>query len=252
MGMMQLLSDAAYAQLMEQAVQFARGRGQVLAGVGDTSWSRTRDRIHCVTRWDVDAVVILTPYLFPYNQAELVDYFRTLAKESSKPVYLYDLPGLTGVKLELDTVLKLADEPNILGIKCSGEFDWTRQLMAAVDDSFRVIVAQPHLVDVLLRSGVSEHLDGVFALAPEWTVQIGRSAQAGDWEGSRRWQLKLSSLLNRLRACAPVMSGATAILNARGIPGNVAPRPFRQWPEEERRNFLALPAVAELIDPKLH
>jgi 4-hydroxy-tetrahydrodipicolinate synthase len=243
MGLMQLLSDQTYRQLAQDSVTFTAGRGEVLVGVGDTSFARTRDRIRTVEQLAIDGVVVVTPYLWKYSQADLVDYYRALADASRKPLFLYDLPGLTGVKLELDTVLAVAKHPNIRGIKCSAPWDWTRQLMDLVGDRFRVIPAQAHLVDTLIRCGVQSNLDGIFALAPRWVVDIAEAAERGDWGLAAERQRRLSALLHLVANRYPLFPACTALLNACGVPGNVAPAPMKPLAPEQQRALLSEPLV---------
>ena len=246
MGLMQLLGDATYRQLVQVGTRAAAGRGEVMVGVGDASFTRTRDRIRFVNEHSVDGVVCLSPFLWKFTQDELVDYFAALADLSRAPLYLYDLPVLTGTKLTLETVLAAARHPNIRGIKCSADLGWTRQLIDVAPKDFRVIVAQADLVDVLLRSGVTQHLDGVFAVAPDWTAGIARAAMAGEWDVAAALQRKLSSLLRVMRDYG-VFQSFTALLNARGIPGNYAPAPMRPLDAARRDELLSLTIVTELL-----
>lgn len=123
MGLMQLLDDATYRDLVRHGVRLARGRGEVFVGAGDTSFTRTLHRIQYVGQFDIDGIVVLAPFFYPLEQTDLIAYFQGLADRSCKPVYLYDLPDLTKTALHLETVLQLSKHPNIHGIKCSGE--WT-------------------------------------------------------------------------------------------------------------------------------
>jgi len=247
MGLMQLLTDATYRQLVEIGVGAAAGRGEVMVGIGDTSFARTRERIRFVNKQrEVDGVVCLSPFLVKFAQDELVDYFRALADESRVPVYLYDLPGLTGVKLSLETVLAVATHPNIRGIKCSSELGWSRQLADLAPAGFRVIFAQADLVDVLLHADITQHLDGIFSLAPDWTAGIARAAAAGDWEQASAMQQKLSALLRVVKEFG-VFPSFTVLLNARGIAGNYCPAPLRPLNEAQRERLLASPIVADLL-----
>ncbi len=152
MGLMQLLDDAVYTDLVRHAVQFTRGRGEILVGVGDTSFRRTLNRIRSVEEFDIDGVVALSPYFYQLGQADLVAYFQGLADQSKKPLYLYDLPQRTKTILELETVLKLSKHPNIRGIKCSGEWTATRRLMDRLEgDSGGVLhAARRHRFTLLL------------------------------------------------------------------------------------------------------
>jgi 4-hydroxy-tetrahydrodipicolinate synthase len=247
MGLMQLLAEDTYRQLIQVGVRAAAGRGEVMAGIGDTSLARTRERIRCTNEHRLDGVVCLSPFLWKFTQEEMVAYFHALADASRAPLYLYDLPVLTGVKLSFETVLAAARHPNIRGIKCSADLGWTRQLIDMAPKGFRVIVAQADLVDVTLRSGITQHLDGVYALAPDWTVGIARAAAAGNWELAAGYQQKLSAILRTLRDFG-VFPAFTALLNARGIPGNYCPAPMRPLDETRRAALLATPIVAELLD----
>lgn len=246
MGTLQLLTEQTYRDLVVHGTRLAARRGEVLMGVGDAGFARTRDRIRFANTQKVDGVVVLSPYLFAFSPNEVEDYFLALADASTRPLYLYDLPGLTGVKLSFETVLKLAQHPNIRGIKSSGDFCWTRQLIDCAPAGFRVIVAQADLIDVLLRHGVREHLDGVFALAPHWVQRIADAARAGDWAEAANAQGRLCSLLRTLKQYG-VFATFTALLNQRGIPGNYAPAPYRPLDVDRVEALLAEPIVREFL-----
>lgn len=246
MGMLQLLSDETWEDLVDHCIRLSRGRGEVLVGVGDAGLTRTLARVERTNARKVDGVVALSPYFLKFGQAELVDYYTAIADASRHPLYLYDLPVLTGTKLSLETVATLARHRNIAGIKCSCEFNWTRQLLDLNLPDFRVIVAQAELIDVLFRAGVTAHLDGIFAAAPHWVSDIARSAVRGDWESAAVAQKKLIALLQLVRE-GPVMPTFSAIMNARGIPGNFAPRPHRPLDARRREAVLQSPIVRELL-----
>lgn len=246
MGMMQLLSDKAYQDLCRRTVELNRGRFEVLAGAGDASLARSRDRIEFLNTLKLDGVVLLTPYFIQFSQDELLDYFRALADISKAPVLLYDLPARTRSKVELNTVLELAKHPNIKGIKVSDEPAYTRQLIDLVPKNFRIVMAQPDLVDVFLRHGVGEHLDGMFAAAPHWTSAIIRNGLEGNWPAAADYQQRLSGL-KRALIKYNILPAFSALLNARGIPGNFAPLPYRALTAAQREKMLAEPIVQQLL-----
>ncbi len=245
MGCMQLLRDSTFRTLVQRSAELAKGRFELLAGAGDTSFARTRDRIRFLNDLPLDGVVVLTPYLYAFSQDELLEYFCALADVSQAPVYLYDLPQVTGTKIELETVLAAARHPNIAGIKCSDEPGYARQLHDLTSDSFRVIIAQPDLIDVFIRHGFRDHLDGMYAVAPHWAMAIARHAAAGQWKEAARYQEMLSSLKRTLLQYG--VAAFTAVLNAYGIPGNMAPRPTRSLTKEQRERLLAEPLVRQFI-----
>jgi 4-hydroxy-tetrahydrodipicolinate synthase len=248
MGAMQMQTDQVWKDLVDHSTSLGAGRFEIMVGAGDTSFARTRDRIaHLNDCKGVDAVVLLTPYFLPLSQEELTDYFMALADESNKPLYLYDLPAVTGLRLEIPTVCKLASHPNIAGIKCSDEFSTTRRLIDSVDKHFRVIVAQPEMIDVVLHHGVTENLDGMFAVFPHWVTALGKAASAGKWDEASMWQQKMN-LIRRAMIDAGVWGGFTAIMNARGIPGRFAPRPIRMLDDKKKSALLESGPVNALLN----
>src|SRR5690606_37148529 len=130
---------------------------------------------------EADGVVVLTPYFYKYSRQDLLDYFRAVADRSKKPVFVYYLPVLTGVQLDLAFVAELARHPNIRGIKCSCDYSWAHQLRTMVPADFRVIVAQPHLVPTMVRAGVTENLDGIFAVTPRLTKRLVDACGRQSW-----------------------------------------------------------------------
>lgn len=249
MGLMQLLDDDTFHNLVRQSVQLSKGRGEVLVGVGDTSFTRTMTRIRYVEQFDVDGIVVLSPYFFQLNQAELVAYFSGLADQSKKPIYMYDLPGRTKTSLELDTVLQLAKHPNIHGIKCSGEFTGTRRLMDHVGDSFRVVPAQPLIVDMLVRCGVRENLDGIFGILPGLSVGIAEAAEKGDYALASERQNDLTEFLHLVVGKYPLFPACSVVLNARGIPGRTHPFPMKSLDAAQAAKLLDEPLLRKLLGP---
>ncbi len=243
MGLMQLLSDQTYRDLIEQGVRANNGRLEMLVGVGDTSFARTRDRIDYVQQFDVDGLVVLTPSWRKFSKDELVRYYSDLADYATKPIYLYDLPSLTGVSIDIEIMQRLADHPNIVGIKCSGSWQGTRQLMSVVAGRVRVIPAQPLIMDQLIRLGVEENLDGIYSIFPELTVKIIEAAESEQWTEAERLTHELSELLLVLIRY-DVMPAALAILNARGIVSATTPRPIKPLSKEKQEKLLKEPAIA--------
>jgi 4-hydroxy-tetrahydrodipicolinate synthase len=247
MGLMQLLDDQTYRDLVSNAVKLSKGRGEILVGVGDTSYKRTLERIRYVEQFDIDGIVILSPYFYQLGQAELIAYFQSLADQAKKPIYLYDLPGRTKTTLELDTVLQLSKHSNIRGIKCSGEWTGTRRLMDRVDPAFRVVPAQPLMVDLLARLGYAENLDGVYSIVPALSTSIVEAVANGDAKLATAQQGKLTELLMLLVSAYPLFPACTAVLNARGIPGKVHHLPMKSLTKEQSDSLLSDPRVSPLL-----
>jgi 4-hydroxy-tetrahydrodipicolinate synthase len=247
MGLLQLLTDEVYKQLCRRSIEISRGRGEIMIGAGDASQARTLERIEFLNTLDgIDGVVVLPPYFIQFSQPELIDHYTALANASKAPIYLYDLPQRTRSKIDLATVQTLIKHPNIKGIKCSDEIVSTRLVVDAVGAHTRVVVAQPLLLDVLLKFGIASHLDGIFAVTPRWVTLLGKAAASGDWELAASHQRKIVEFAKLLGSYG-VFPAVTSILNARNIPGKFGPLPFQMLESERRAELLGTPIIQQLI-----
>lgn len=245
MGAMQLLTNDTYEQLVRRSIELWAGHGEILVGAGDAGFARSRDRIEFLNQFAIDGVAILTPYFWGFSQEELITYYKALADVSKAPIYLYDLPALTGTKITMETMAELAKHPNIAGAKVSCDAPFQRALVDELGDSFRVIVAQPELVDMMMHHGIPEHLDGVWSIHPGWIMALARHAADGDWDKAAEIQRSITKLRNLIVQRG--FSVYTNFMNARGIPGRFAPLPFKPLTQVEHEALLKEPIVAKFI-----
>jgi 4-hydroxy-tetrahydrodipicolinate synthase len=247
MGLMQLLNPQTYGDLVRESIIAGRDRGEILVGIGDTSFVRTRVRLQICEKWKPDGVVVITPYFYKFARQDLIDYFKALADESKTPLFVYYLPGLTGVTMDVDAALELSRHPNIRGIKCSCDYAWTEQLRSEAPSDFRVIVAQPNLLAPLFRAGVREHLDGIFAILPGLTAHLLRACAAENAKEADAKQALLSRVLRTLVSAYPLFPACEALLNEQGIPGRICPAPIRSLSDEQKQKLLAEPVIREAL-----
>jgi 4-hydroxy-tetrahydrodipicolinate synthase len=153
---------------------------------------------------------------------------------------------MTKVTLELDTVLELSKHPNILGMKDSGDWAETWQLIQYVGDTFRVIPAQGLLLDLLARCGLPENMEGIYAVVPELAMSIVEAVENKDNVLASRQQAKLAALLRLVLGKYPLFPACSAMLNARGIPGKFFPAPIQAMSVEELERFFNEPLIREL------
>jgi 4-hydroxy-tetrahydrodipicolinate synthase len=249
MGMMPLLPDQTWRDLVTRSAELARGRFEILIGATEPALARTLGRIEFLNDIKgIDGVVTMTPSFLKFSQAEYIDYYRALADASRAPLFLYDLQPLTGVHLSVDTLTQLSKHPNITGVKISANLMEARRVMRAVDsNSFRVIIAEPDLIDICTAGGIHEQLDGMYAAAPDWTVRIGRLAAEGQLAEANRLQGELTELKFALVGAGNIMAAFSAVMNARGIPGRFVPRPVRMLDESARKALMESPTVRALL-----
>lgn len=248
MGLLPLQTDTVWHRLIEHSVSLNRGRFEMLVGATDVSTPRALARIDFLNGVEgIDGVVIMAPGLFKFTPSQYISYFSDLADASRYPIYLYDLEPITGIHLSVDTVLTLAEHPNIVGIKLSGNVPEAVRLSARLNGApFRLIVAEPGLSDMLFRHGYAEHLDGIYAIAPRWAASLVEAVHRDDWDAADAWQWKLTQI-KELFIDLPFSEVFTALMNLRGIPGKFAPRPMSQPDAAFIDELRQRPVVRELL-----
>jgi 4-hydroxy-tetrahydrodipicolinate synthase len=153
------LSDAQRRRVVETVVD-AAGDVPVLAGCGDTSLDAVRDHVDTAAEVGADAAVVVTPYYLSTTQAGLVRFYRRVAEDAAVPVYLYNIPALTGHRLAVDTVRELAAVDGVVGIKdTSGDLTYHRDVVEATPDAFAVLQGATELAVASLDVGA----DGIVA-----------------------------------------------------------------------------------------
>lgn len=241
MGTAQMLREDTWRAVTERGVRHVGGRIEVLAGISDASLARTLDRLRYAEQFDVDGVVATAPWFFQFTEDELEDYFRDLADQSKKPLYIYDIPARTGVALSVELLARLTEHPNIVGIKCSAGWEHTQALMEKVGEHVRLIPAEPLRMLELIERGIPHNLDGVFAVLPALTMSIVRAAEDGDAHTAAARQQCLVDFLSVMKEFG-VFAVVSELLRTRGIPGHVGPAPYRPLTEEQRAAVTDHPA----------
>ena len=112
-------------ELIERVCKQVKQRVPILVGITDTSFVESVNVARAAGESGADAVVVAPPYYLPEAQPELQEYLDHLVPELPLPLYLYNMPALTKVQFELETVRRAMDEPRILGLKdSSGDLNY--------------------------------------------------------------------------------------------------------------------------------
>jgi len=243
MGAAQLLKEKVCREALEVVKTEVSNAVPVIAGCGDTSTTRTIERVRWAQKAKVDAIAVISPYFFKFSQGELIDHFRSVAESTDLPIYLYNLPATTGHSLAYETIEDLASVPNIVGIKESGDLNNIRLCSSELQSTknFNVLSGLSKFPEVAMRLGADGIIDGLFAIAPDLAVEFIKAYQQESAGRLREAARKIERLAD-VATIDSVFGGFSAAMNLRGMPGNYAPRPFtRKTPDGERK-------VAEILE----
>jgi 4-hydroxy-tetrahydrodipicolinate synthase len=213
------LDENEKQQVIATAVQHVRGRAPVYAGTGAETTREAVRLTKMAEREGADGVSVITPYFISPNQQEIFDHYRRIAESTKLPVILYNNPGTCGgVKIDVDTVARLAEVPNIAGIKdSSGDLQNTNEMIRAVPDRFSVLMGRDTLIFPALMFGAKGAVPATGNIAPKLLVEIYETFMKGDIAASKAAQLKLNPVRMSLTlGTAP--GGVKAALQLLGLP----------------------------------
>jgi 4-hydroxy-tetrahydrodipicolinate synthase len=192
------LSHEEWLYVIDVAVEVVAGRVPVVAGATSNS---THDAItkakHLAARSGVSAILTASPYYNKPTQEGQFQHFKAIAEAVvDKPIILYNVPGRTGANIEPQTLARLAEIPNIVGVKeASGNITQIAEAINAVPESFLVFSGDDAMtLPVIALGGV-----GVISVAsneiPHEMSAIARAALENDWATARALHRKYLPLM---------------------------------------------------------
>ena len=199
------LATAEKKQILKAARQVVSGRAFLAAACIQPSTPQVLQELEAMLPLEPDFIVAVAPYYYAVSQEVIREHFRTLAHRSPVPLIIYNIPQCTHNPIALDTVLELASEPNIAGIKdSSGDFvTFCRGLVAEVPEGFSWIMGEDYLDGPAMLSGAHGIVTGLSNAWAGFHVALVRAAQAGDREGVRTQH----ALIHRLYGIHRVTGG---------------------------------------------
>jgi len=175
------LSHGEQSHLISLAVRAARGRIPVIAGAGSNCTATTIELVRHAEALGADAALCLTPYYNRPSQEGLFRHFEAVQASTNLPILLYDVPKRTGTTLELDTIVRLSQLPNIAGLKdASGNTARARRLRYLVAPEFLRLCGDDDLVADHLALGSQGCISVTANVAPTLCAAIHAAWAAND------------------------------------------------------------------------
>lgn len=193
------LTDAEHKEVIEFVVNRVNGRVPVIAGTGsnDTAYAVELTKFAC--RAGADAMLVVTPYYNKATQGGLETMFNVIADASDKPVILYNVPSRTGVNIAPQTCARLAEHPNICGIKeASGNISQIAEIASLVEGKMDIYSGNDDQIVPIMALGGKGVISVLSNVMPRETVEICDRFFSGDVSGSLKLQLKYLPLIKAL------------------------------------------------------
>ena len=186
-------------EIIRATVEQAAGRIPVIAGAGANSTAEAIDMTRFAKEVGADAVLSVVPYYNKPTQEGLYQHFKAVAEAVDIPVILYNVPGRTVADLSNDTVLRLAQIPNIVGIKdATGGFDRACDLIARAPKDFAIYSGDDASAVALMLMGGKGNVSVVANIAPRLMHEMCVAALAGDLAKARELHFRMLGLHRQL------------------------------------------------------
>ncbi|MHC4179652.1 MAG: dihydrodipicolinate synthase family protein [Planctomycetota bacterium] len=236
------LSYRLRCQVIDRVCEQVAGRVPVLVGISDTSLVESLNLADYAADAGAAAVVLAPPYYYPAGQAELLQYVEQIAAELPLPVFLYNLPSHTKLSFEQDTLRRLIEIPNLLGLKDSSAemiyFHKVRRLCERRAD-WSLLVGPEELLAEAVLLGAHGGVSGGANLCPRLYVELYQAAARGDTARVAELHAKVIEISQTIyRAAdhgAAVIAGLKCALSCLGICNDLMAEPFRRPRDAERR-----------------
>ena len=188
-----------HRELIRVVVAQVAGRIPVIAGAGANSTAEAIEMTHFAKAVGADAVLSVVPYYNKPSQQGLYSHFRAIAEAVDIPLILYNVPGRTVADLANETALRLAQIPNVVGIKdATGNIDRGCELIARAPAGFAVYSGDDQSACALLLMGGQGNISVVANVAPRLMHEMCAAAVQGDLATARELNFRLLGLHRQL------------------------------------------------------
>jgi 4-hydroxy-tetrahydrodipicolinate synthase len=196
-GEAQTMDEGERERVVASVLEVAAGRVPVMAGATSNDTARAVAETRRMCRLGVDYILSATPYYNKPTQEGLYRHLAAVADASEKPVVLYNVPGRTSVNLQPATALRLAEHPNVVGIKeASGDLKQVMEILAARPAGFAVLSGDDWLALPIITAGG----DGLISVAsnelPGPMTAFVHLVLSGNLDAARAWHYRLLPLMD--------------------------------------------------------
>jgi 4-hydroxy-2-oxoglutarate aldolase len=227
-----------------------------IVGAGQQSTRGTINEVEKAADAGADAVLVITPHYYrpSITQDALIAHYTSVADAAPVPLILYSMPALTGIKIEPETVARLSQHPNIIGVKdSSADLGGLKETIRLVRDSsktspeeFAILTGNGTVLFEALCAGADGAILAVGCVAPRLCIEIFKAVKANEHERAKALQEKLTPLARAVTTTYGI-GGLKAALDMIGYAGGAVRAPLRAPDEAGRQEIARVLAEANAI-----
>jgi 4-hydroxy-tetrahydrodipicolinate synthase len=193
------LTHREKSDLFQAVAEVAKGKGKVICGTGTYSTAETLELTQAAEDAGADGLLVVTPYYNKPPQRGLIEHFTKIANSTDLPIVVYNIPGRTGTRIEHDTLLIMAEIPNIVGVKDStGDFQGVSRLVSEAPSDFEVYSGDDWAAFGFMCLGAVGVVSVASHLVGDRVRQMMDLVTTGDIPAARKIHEELTPLFNAL------------------------------------------------------
>ena len=189
------VSVEEHCEIIRVSVEHAKGRVPIMAGTGGNSTAEAIELSRFARQVGADCSLSVVPYYNKPSQEGIYRHFKAIAEAVDIPMVLYNVPGRTVADMQVETAVRLASVPGIIGIKeASGEIDRAAWLIKQAPQGFSIYSGDDSTAVALMLLGGHGNVSVTANVAPRAMHELCAAALAGDVKTAAALHLKLLPL----------------------------------------------------------
>ena len=153
-GEVPTLSDYEFEEMIEKTLEYNKERLPIYAGVGGNYTAKVINKVKIAQKYKIDGILSVCPYYNRPSQEGIYNHFKSIAGETDLNIIIYNIPYRTGTNIENDTIYKMAEIKNIVGLKDScGDMKQTMALLMDPPKDFSILTGEDILFFTTLTMG---------------------------------------------------------------------------------------------------
>ncbi len=193
------LTHAEHERVIRIAIEQARKRVPVVAGTGSNSTAEAIRLTTFAREAGADGALLISPYYNKPTQEGIVKHYKTIAQSVSLPLIVYNIPGRTGSNILPETLARLADVSNIVGVKeASGSMEQVSDIRRLCGERLAILSGDDSLTLPLMALGGKGVIAVITNIMPRETRELAAAALAGDFARARELHYRMLPLMRVL------------------------------------------------------
>lgn len=241
------MTDEEHIECIRFCVEKTAGRVPVIAGTGSNDTKYAVELSKIAQEKGADGLLLVTPYYNKASQNGLVAHFGAVAEAVDIPIILYNIPGRTGMSIEIGTYKKLSQYKNIVAVKeASGNISYTSKLIAECGDFLDVYSGNDDIIVPMMSIGAKGVISVLSNVMPKETHEMAQLCLDNNCEEAAKFQMKYLELINNLFIEVNPIPAKEA-MNMMGMAAGPCRLPLCEMTDEHKNTLRASLAKFNLV-----